>query len=189
MQIPLEIQFHNVDRSPAVEAAVREHAGKLEQFAQQIVHCRVTIEAPHKHHQTGNLFAVRIDLRYPGGEVAATRGPSAHHAHEDVYVALRDAFKAARRQLQDRVRVQRGKVKPHEGVPHGRIASIDRAGNCGRIATPDGREIYFHRNSVLNADFDRLQSGVEVRFDEEPGDEGPQASSVHVVGKQYAHGE
>ena len=123
MQIPLEIRFHNVDHSPAVEAAIREHAAKLEQFADQITRCRVTVEAPHKHHQQGNLYTVRVDVHYPGGEIVVARDPSAHQAHEDVYVALRDAFKAARRQLQDRVRVQRGQVKPHEGPPRGRIVS------------------------------------------------------------------
>jgi ribosomal subunit interface protein len=114
MQIPLEIVFHNIERSPAVEAAVREHAAKLEQFANSITSCRVTIEAPHKHHQQGNLFTVRVDLHYPGGEVVATRSPDRDHSHEDAYVALRDAFKAARRQLQDRMRVRRGDVKHHE---------------------------------------------------------------------------
>ena len=150
------------------------------------MHCRVTVEAPHKHHHQGNLYTVRIDLRYPGGETVVSRDPSAHHAHEDVYVALRDAFKAVRRQLQDLVRLQRGKVKQHEGPPHGRIASLDRERDCGRITTLDGRDIYFHRNSLINADFEHLEPGVEVRFDEEAGDEGPQASSVHVVGKQRA---
>jgi ribosomal subunit interface protein len=114
MQIPLEIVFHNVERSPAVEAAVRERAAKLEQFVPNLTSCRVTIEAPHKHHQQGNLYTVRVDLHYPGGEAVATRSPSADHSHEDVYVALRDAFKAARRQVQDRVRVRRGDVKHHE---------------------------------------------------------------------------
>jgi cold shock CspA family protein len=101
---------------------------------------------------------------------------------------LRDAFKAARRQLQDRQRVRRGDVKPHEVPPHGRIASLDRERGSGRIATPDGREIYFHRNSVRNASFDQLVPGVEVRFSEEAGDEGPQASSVHVIGKHHVVG-
>jgi ribosomal subunit interface protein len=121
MQIPLEIVFHNVDRSAAVEAAVRERAAKLEQFAENITSCRVTVEAPHKHHHHGNLYTVRIDLRFPGGEAVANRAPSANHAHEDVYVALRDAFKAARRQLQDRQRIRRGDVKTHD-VPAERRA-------------------------------------------------------------------
>lgn len=188
MQVPLEIVFHNVDRSPAVEAAVREHVAKLEHFAENITSCRVTVEAPHKNHQQGNLYTVRVDLHYPGGEVIATRAPSAHHSHEDVYVAVRDAFKAARRQLQDRMRVRRGDVKPHEAPPHGRIAEIDRERESGRIATADGREIYFHRNSVLNTSFAKLEPGMEVRFNEEAGDKGPQASSVHVIGKHHVVG-
>jgi ribosomal subunit interface protein len=185
MQVPLEIVFHNVDRSAAVEAAVRERVAKLEQFAENITSCRVTVEAPHKNHQQGNLFTVRVDLRFPGGEAVANRSPSQDHSHEDVYVALRDAFKAARRQLQDRQRLIRGDVKPHEAPPHGRIASIDREGGSGRIATSDGREIYFHRNSLLNGRFERLEPGMEVRFSEELGDKGPQASTVHLVGKHH----
>jgi cold shock CspA family protein/ribosome-associated translation inhibitor RaiA len=185
MQVPLEIVFHNVDRSAAVEAAVRERAAKLEQFAENITSCRVTVEAPHKHHQQGNLYAVRVDLRFPAGEAFANRSPSKDHAHEDVYVALRDAFKAARRQLQDQQRLRRGDVKPHEVPPHGRIASIDRDSNSGRIATSDGREIYFHRNSLLNAGFEHLEPGMEVRFSEERGEKGPQASTVHLIGKHH----
>jgi ribosomal subunit interface protein len=188
MQTPLEIVFHNIDRSAAIEAAVRERAAKLEQFAPSITSCRVTVEAPHKNHQQGNLYTVRVDVHFPGGEAVASRSPNADHAHEDVYVAVRDAFKAARRQLQDRLRVRRGDVKPHEVPPHGRIASIDRDRGSGRIATADGREIYFHRNSVLGGSFDQLEPGVEVRFSEEAGDEGPQASTVHIVGKHQIAG-
>jgi len=114
MQVPLEIVFHNLDRSPAVEAAVRERVAKLEHFAENITSCRVTVEAPHKHHQQGNLITVRVDLHFPGGEVIVNRSPSEDHTHEDVYVALRDAFKAVRRQLQDRQRILRGDVKPHQ---------------------------------------------------------------------------
>jgi ribosomal subunit interface protein len=185
VQAPLEIVFHNVDRSPAVEAAVRERAAKLEQFAENITSCRVTVEAPHKNHQQGNLYTVRVDLRFPGGEAVVNRSPSEDHAHEDVYVALRDAFKAVRRQLQDRQRIRRGDVKPHEPPPHGRIASIDREGGSGRIETSDGRNIYFHRNSVRTGRFEHLEPGMEVRFSEEPGDQGPQASTVHRVGKHH----
>jgi ribosomal subunit interface protein len=119
MQAPLEIVFHNVDRSPSVEAAVRERAAKLELFAENITSCRVAVEAPHKNHQQGNLYTVRVDLRFPGGEIVANRSHSEDHAHEDVYVALRDAFKAVRRQLQDRQRIRRGEVKSHESETAG----------------------------------------------------------------------
>jgi cold shock CspA family protein len=89
-----------------------------------------------------------------------------------------------RRQLQDHVRTRRGKVKTHEGPPHGTITALHPDQDYGLITTPEGREIYFHRNSVLNADFNSLTPGIEVRFSEEAGDEGPQASSVHVLGGQ-----
>jgi ribosomal subunit interface protein len=188
VQVPLEIQFHNMDRSPAIEEAVRERAAKLEQFANQIVSCRVTIEAPHKHKHQGKLYRVAVDVRVPGGEVTASRDPAQHHAHEDVFVALRDAFKAVRRQLQDYVRVQEGKTKAHEMPDHGEICELHPARDFGRIKTSEGREIYFHRNSVLGADFDGLRIGQAVRFSEEAGDEGPQASTVHVVGKHQIVG-
>jgi cold shock CspA family protein/ribosome-associated translation inhibitor RaiA len=148
----------------------------------------VTVEAPHKHHRQGKLYRVAVDVRLPGGEVVASRDPSAHHAHEDVYVSLRDAFKAVRRQLQDYVRVRRGKVKAHETPPHGTISVLYPEEDYGRIATSDGRDIYFHRNSVVNAQFEHLKLGDEVRFSEEAGERGTQASTVHVVGKQHPAG-
>jgi ribosomal subunit interface protein len=188
MQAPVEIQFRNMDASEAVEAAARESVAKLEKLASTLVSCRVTIEAPHRRHQQGNLYTVSVDLRYAGGEAVANRAPAAKHAHEDVYVALRDAFDAVRRQLQDRVRVRRGDVKRHQAPQHGTIVALNPEANYGRIGTPDGREIYFHRNSLLNAKLEALEVGAEVRFDEEAGDEGPQASTVHVVGKHHVRG-
>jgi cold shock CspA family protein/ribosome-associated translation inhibitor RaiA len=181
MQVPLEVYFHNTDKSDAIEAIVRERARTLERYADTIVSCRVTIEAPHKHHHQGKLFRVTVDLHVPGAHIVVNRDPSQHHAHEDVSVAIHDAFDAARRQLQDHFRVVRGKVKAHEEQPHGRIVELVPAQDFGRIETVDGREVYFHRNSVLNADFDKLETGMRVRFDEERGDQGPQASTVHVI--------
>lgn len=119
MQVPLEIVFHNIDRSPAIESAVRERVAKLEQFADNLTSCRVTVEAPHKSHHQGNLYTVRVDLRYPGGEAVANRSPGANHSHEDLNVALRDAFKSARRQLQDRQRIRRGDIKHHSSEQKG----------------------------------------------------------------------
>lgn len=117
MQIPLQITFRHMDSSEALEAKIREKVATLERFADHIVSCRVTVEAPHQHHHQGQLFNIKIDLTLPGIEIVADRHPDKHHAHEDVYVALRDAFKAARRQLEDYVRKQRGQVKTHARVP------------------------------------------------------------------------
>ncbi|HEX5418681.1 MAG TPA: HPF/RaiA family ribosome-associated protein, partial [Gammaproteobacteria bacterium] len=116
MQVPLEIRFNNTPRSAEVEEAIRERAAKLERFAEDIVSCRVSVEAPHKRHRQGKIFRVAVDIRVPGGEVVASRSPGADHTHEDVYVAVRDAFDAARRQLQDYVRARRGKVKIHDAA-------------------------------------------------------------------------
>ena len=129
-----------------------------------------------------------IDIRTPAGEIVVSQNPNEHQAHEDIYVAIRDAFKAARRQLQDQLRKQRGKVKLHETPPHGRVSALHPAENYGTITDSNGREIYFHRNGIVNQDFDQLEIGAEVRFAEEAGDKGPQASSVHVIGKHYIVG-
>jgi len=186
MQTPLQVVFRNMQPSEAVEAKIRERAGELEQFYQPIISCRVSVEAQHKHHHQGNLFHVRVDLRVPGAELVASREPGEHHAHEDVYVAVRDAFDALRRQLEDHSRRRRGDTKSHEAPRHGRIVEINP--EYGTIETPDGRAVYFHRNSVVDADFDGLDVGAEVRFAEEAGEEGPQASSVYVIGKHHVAG-
>jgi ribosome-associated translation inhibitor RaiA len=104
MQIPMQITFRGLAPSEAVEHDVRTHAGRLERFYDGIVGCRVMIEAPHRHQHQGKLFHVRIDLTVPGGDVVVNREPTAHHAHEDVHVAIRDAFDAARRQLENKAR-------------------------------------------------------------------------------------
>ncbi|HZP42154.1 MAG TPA: HPF/RaiA family ribosome-associated protein [Candidatus Binatia bacterium] len=183
MQIPLQVTFRNMPRSPAVEAAVRERADKLEEFHGRVTGCRVVIEAPHRRHRQGTLYHVRVDLTVPGREIVVSREPAAHHAHEDVYVAIRDAFDAARRQLEDHVREQRGATKLHEPPPHGVVAKLFPEKGYGFIQTADGREVYFNRNSVVDAEFDRLKVGDAVRFSEEPGVEGPQATTVHVASR------
>jgi len=124
MQIPLEIQFRNMGSSEAVETAVRKRVAKLERLADPLISCRVTIEAPHRHHRQGNLFSVSVDLRQAGHETLANRTPQASHEHEDVYVALRDAFRAARRQVIKHLRTRRGDVKHHAPRVCG-IAAMD----------------------------------------------------------------
>jgi ribosome-associated translation inhibitor RaiA/cold shock CspA family protein len=185
MKKPVQITFRDMPRSGAVEAKVREKVAKLEEFYDQIMACRVVIESPHSHHHQGNLFHVGIDLTVPNGEIIVNRNPREHHAHEDVYVAIRDAFKAARRKLQDFARRQRGDIKIHEIPPHGFIFEIMPSQDFGRIRSSDGRELYFHRNSYLDGDFDSLEIGDEVRFFEEVGRKGLQASTVHLIGKHH----
>ena len=185
MQQPLQISFRDIPHSDAVEASIREHAEKLDQFYDSIMSCRVMVEAPHIHKQHGNLYHIRIELTVPGKELVANRAPAEHHAHEDIYVAIRDAFNAMRRQLQDYKRQQEGHVKTHELPAHGAISELVPAEDYGRIHSSDGREIYFHRNSVIDANFDKLEIGATVHFTETMGDLGPQASTVHVEGKHH----
>lgn len=105
-----------------------------------------------------------------------------HRADEALYVAIRDAFDTARRRLEDHARRQRGAIKHHEPSPQGRVSKLFPAENYGFLETSEGREIYFNRHSVLHPGFDRLEIGMEVRFTEEEGEQGPQASTVALVG-------
>ena len=185
MQVPLQISFRDMEPSAAVEDKIRERATKLDRYYERIMACRVVVEAPHRRHHQGKLFHVRVDLTVPQGELVVSREPVNHHAHEDVYVAIRDAFDAAQRRLADYARRQRGDIKVREAPPVVRVSRLFAAEGYGFIAALDGRDIYFHKNSVLNDAFDRLQVGSEVQYVEEQGEKGPQASTVRLVGKSH----
>ena len=148
MEIPLQITFRNMPPSEAIENNIKEKTAKLESFFSRIMSCRVVVEAPHRHHHKGKAYQVRIDLTVPGGELVINRAPqrlaaaksngsalsekelaenhepSKHAAHEDVYVAVRDAFNAAGRKLQDYARRQSGVVKVHEPVAHAQVSKL-----------------------------------------------------------------
>lgn len=186
MQIPLRINFRGMAPSPAAEARIREMAERLERFSGRITGCTVAVRAPHRHGHKGRLFEVAVRVTSPGHEIVGKREHRFDHAHEDVYVAIRDAFDAVTRRLEDVARKARGKTKTHAEQPHGTVARL--LADHGFITTSDDREIYFHRNSVVDGKFDSLRPGAAVRFAEELGDEGPQASTVHVVGKHHIVG-
>lgn len=141
MKIPLQITFRHMAPSPAIEDNIRDKVAKLDEFYDRIMGCRVAVEAPHRHHHKGKAYVVRIDLTVPGAELvvnrepkrlvakkangadepekefAELREPSKHAAHEDIYVAIRDAFSAAERKLQDYARKRRGEVKARDRRP------------------------------------------------------------------------
>jgi cold shock CspA family protein len=189
MKIPLQITFHDVPHSDAVEEKIREAAGGLEQFYDDIMSCRVVVEAPHRKHRKGKLYHLRIDLSVPGDEIVVNREPGDRNAHGDIYVMVRDAFVAAERQLIEYTRKKQGDVKRDTAAPHAYVDKIFPEDGYGFIRTIDDREVYFHRNSVLNDAFERLKSGMEVRFTEEEGEKGPQASTIDVVGREGKHDE
>ncbi|MFM9883812.1 MAG: HPF/RaiA family ribosome-associated protein [Burkholderiales bacterium] len=175
MQLPLQITFRHMARSDALEAAIREKADKLNEFYPRIMSCRVVVEEVAAHKHQGKLYGLHIDLKVPGHELAITRD-----RHEDIFVALRDAFDSAKRKLEEELRLQRGDVKVHEIPQHGRIARLDHEGGFGFIEAADGTELYFGRENVASPAFDLLVPGVEVRFLVEYAGEGPQAKRVSV---------
>ena len=116
MKLPLQITFRNMQSSEAVESKVKQRATRLERYFENILSCKVTIEAPHKHHHKGSIFQVNIDVSVPGKEIVVSRERGLNHAHEDVYVAVRDAFAAARRQLEEYAKSRLGKAKRLTGA-------------------------------------------------------------------------
>jgi ribosomal subunit interface protein len=116
MEDTLQITFHGLDHSDAIEARIREKAATLERVAQQVIGLRVTVDAPHGRHHKGTLYSVRIDVRMPNGEFAVSRTHRHDHSHEDVYAAIRDAFDAATRQVESHLRRQRDIVRHNDTV-------------------------------------------------------------------------
>lgn len=115
MQVEPNITFHRMERSEALEQKITERIARLDRLFPNLTSCRVVVEAEHRHHQQGGLFHVRVDVAAPGHELVVNRDASARHSHEDVYVAVRDAFDAMDRRLEDLARVMRGDVKAHSG--------------------------------------------------------------------------
>ncbi len=184
MEIPVQVTFRNMDPSPAVEARIRERVDRLGRFGNRLLGFRVVVEAPHRHHHQGKLFHVRIDASIRGGEVVVSRDHGDNHAHEDVYVAIRDAFDALRRRLQEHFERRRGHVKrPAESRPVARVSRIFPDEGYGFLDTPDGRQVYFDQRAVQGGGFAALEVGERVSFVEEEGEKGPQAAEVVRVGR------
>jgi cold shock CspA family protein len=163
MQTPYEIDFQGMAGTPSVEDSIARHVAELEQRYGRATACRVVVKGPGGHHHTGGLYEVHVRLALPDGrEVNVERTPPADDRYADLTFAIDNAFKRARRQLQDRVRRLDGAVKQHEEQPIGTVARLDPSGEFGFLASADGRDIYFHRNSVLWDDFSRLAGGTRM---------------------------
>jgi len=175
MKTPLQITFRGFERSDALETHIREKADKLETFFEPIMSCRVVVELPHQHKNQGKAFNVRVDIGVPGSEIVVNRDQ-----HEDVYVALRDAFDAARRQLEDYGRRLRRETKTHPQEYTGLVARLFPEEGYGFIRRADGNELYFSFDNLVNTTFDQVKTGDEVKFIEEMAAEGPQAKRVSI---------
>ncbi len=184
MQIPAEIVYKHCEPTDELQAAVSKQIERLERFSKRITSCRVVVSAPAARHRQGGHYEVDIRIALPGRKdviVAERHGDAPELEHPQV--AIKRAFDVAVREIEDAMRDLRGDVKLHAEEPRGRISKLIAGEDYGFIETPDGREIYFHRNAVLDGRFDRLTTGAEVRFVEEAGAKGAQASTVRVLGK------
>ncbi|MFN3655889.1 MAG: cold shock domain-containing protein [Pseudolabrys sp.] len=184
METPVQIDFQDMEAKAEVRSAVVRQLGQLEERFGRVTAGRVVLKGPGSRHRTGGLYDINIRLALPEGrEVNIGRTPQDDERYSDLNFALNDAFKRARRQLQDQVRRLRGDVKLHEGEPVATVVRLDPSGEFGFLETIDGQEIYFHRNSVVDGAFARLEVGSRVTFAETMGDKGPQATTVKPLGK------
>jgi len=181
MQTQPQVTFDDIPIDAAVRESALDHVAQLERYCDRITGCHVVVAQPHRRHREGRLYSVRIDVLVPGGEIVVNREHHLDHAHEDPLVALRDAFLATRRRLEDHVRRQRGAEKRHAERSRARVTQVFPLAGYGFLVTPDGREVYFHRNAVSDHDFSRLDLGSEVVYGEGEGEGGPQATYVRLV--------
>lgn len=189
MQVPLELNYHDLPRSDWSEELIRERAERLERFSDEIVSCHVIVSQPHRHRQKGNPFRVSIEVRLPHNRrLMVTEEPPV----ADRDNALAPVINAAFQTMEQRLR-ESGEERRRDALAPGaeeyralvvRLFPDAPNGAYGFLRALDGREFYFHSNSVLHDDFERLAVGTEVRFEPEMGEMGPQASSVQIVAKR-----
>ena len=184
METDPQIVFDNMDPSEALRGRVLQELADLEGIFGRIISARVSMSAPPREHRKGYLYRTNIHLLLPGGrEVAVSHNPTSGRAEHDMYSSITDAFDAARRQLQDQVRLMEGKVKSHVGGPEqiGQVIRILPEDGYGFIVTPSGHEVFFSRKKVKHNAFGDMQIGTRVYFEEEMGDKGPLATTVRIA--------
>jgi ribosomal subunit interface protein len=182
MDIPLQITISNMTPSDAVRSRIEKLVARLDRFHERIMSCRVVVRAPNHRQRSGRLYHVRIDLALPGREIAINRDPPQDRSHEDVHVAIRDAFNALLRQVEDAARERRGDIKTHVVQACGSVVELLPEENYGFLDGPEAGEIYFHANSVPNNGFRRLTVGSKVHYHADTGDKGLQATFVKPIG-------
>jgi cold shock CspA family protein/ribosome-associated translation inhibitor RaiA len=183
MQTPAQIEFEDVQNSPELQVAIDEHLAELESRFGRITAARVVVKGPGDRHQTGGQYRVSIRLALPDGrEVNVGRTPKQDERYADLTFAVDNAFRRARRRLQDQARLMRGQTKQHENQPVGTVVRIDPSGEFGFLEGTDGQEVYFSWNSVLDG-ASNIELGTRVSYVEEMGEKGPQASTVKILGK------
>lgn len=180
MLLPIQVTFREVQPSDAVADYVHKRAQKLTHVFDRISTCRVVVEGAHQRHpRQGPSYRVKIELNIPRGEIVV--GDRNASGAEDVYAAIDESFDVALRALKEHLHKHRDDHPAREGAPHGRVVRLFPHEGYGFLEGDGGVEVYFHRNSVLHGGFDRLTVGATVRFVEELGERGPQASTVEIA--------
>lgn len=185
MQVPLEVSFRHVDRSDWIDDYIFQRVERLQHLCDNLIACRIAVERRHRQHHTGSPFHVRIEASIPPNkDLVATEERGGPDEAVELHAAIRSAFEALERQLKEAMERRRYDVKsaPPEEL-HGFVVRLFSEDGYGFLKTVNEREFYFHKNSVLHDDFDRLAIGTEVRFVWEMGEMGPQATTVQVVSK------
>jgi cold shock CspA family protein len=183
MQTRITIEFQDMEPLDRLREKIKTYVAGLEARYGRVTSCRVVLRSPGDRHRTGAPYEVYIHLALPNGkEVNIDRTRHVDERFGDANFALHDAFRRARRRLQDEARRLRGDVKTRVSRQVGIVRQL--ASDFGFLDPADGGgDVYFHRNSVLNGGFGRLKAGSRVAFVEETGEKGRQASTVRPLGK------
>jgi len=181
MDMPLEIAWHNVEKSEPLEARIRERVEKMHRYFDRINSCHIVVERPHRSQHNGKEFHLRIEVRVPEHEIVVSKDPGDNKDHFDPQIAVRDAFDAMDRRLETHSQKARGEIKTLMGPPQGVVLRMFE--EYGFVRMSDGQEIYFAPNAVLNEGFKALEVGapVELTVAEGEGAMGPQASMVRPI--------
>jgi len=184
MQVPLELTYNDLPRSQWIDDYVEERINRLERMCDDLIACRVAIEREQHHHHKGNPYRARIELTLPPKkDLVADKQGTVEDPQVQLRPIIRKAFEALEKQLKKEMERRRGDVKTHV-APHAFVVRLFPEQGFGFIKSPEGGEEYFfHRNAVLNNDFERLETGTQVRFVPELGEQGMQASTVQIIDK------
>lgn len=183
MQVPLEISFKGVERTEELDNVIDEKVDKLEQVCNFMIGCHIAIEKTRDAYKSGNPYRVRIAVTVPPGhELVAEHKPGKGDKFDPLPVIVKHTFDAMRKQLKELVEKERGRVKNHpEQQVQAVVSHLFPEEEYGFIRSVDNREIYFHKNSVLHGDYDKLRVGTGVRFVSEQGEKGLQATTVQII--------
>jgi len=178
MLLPVQVTFRNIEDRSGLDEYIHQEAAKLERHYSRITSCRVIVERPRRA-PSSNFYHVRIDLGVPNDELVVKHVPALPHKRPKQ--AIHDAFLELGRQLREYARRQEGAVKHKESMQEAVVKEVRPGEGYGFLQTDDGRAIYFHQASVLDRHFAQLRVGSRVKFAEEEGEKGPQASTVKLI--------